>query len=879
MPRSLYQNTIMVKGPAGAIPLAGAAVAFFDAETGAPIAFPLYADGLSTTPLALPYLTGDLGELEVWADRPHRVQITVTKNGLTQARETVDLEYPPDYGATDEDITNALTAHEASDDPHDQYLTQPEGDLLYLPLSYVPPVTDLSNYYTKPESDARYLPIDYAPPPVDLSGYQTTAEKGQPGGYAPVDPGGLIPTQYLPPLAITDTFVAASQAEQLALTAQVGDICIRTDEQKTYILAVEPASAFANWTELASAGGVQSVDGRVGVVDLSDRYAPFVHNHDLSYLSLAGGALTGPLTITGKNVGLSIDSGNTLEWRANGFYSAASGSGGGAANASVVSRQEFAPAAAATTVVLASAPVEVLSVTRNGVEQSQAAGNYSLAGSTLTFTDAFAAGERVGVVYEAGFSAQVNATLLAREEFAPTSGTTVTLSQTPTSVLEVSRNGVAQSLAAGDYSVAGAVVTFTDAFPNESPPDRVLVVYSVGTSVPTDTYTKTESDARYLQSATAATTYLPLTGGTLSGALRVNANVGVGVAPGAWLTDVSVLQVGQTAVFRGHVASANLGITNNQFVDTAGVNKAIVAGAAGAMSIGIDGTLTYSTAPSVAAGAAQTYTVRLTVNQAGVTAIGTTPAAWGGAFVPMQIGQVGAIWADATGPNVRFNANTYFDGAASRAIITGAGAQFSMGSGTFYWYIAPSVAAGAAQTHTERMRLDTNGTLQLAPIAPQPSINLNANPGIVQTSPAGSLIFRANGGYNIYVNPTGGQFIPEGDNIIVNGYSGMRWAAVYAVNGAIQTCRAGEKDILGVIDPGWALDAVLKTPIKRFHPKTGDGTTDATLTFAGIVDDSADPRMQIGAGSQTSPSHQAAMAMAAIQALAAEVAALKARLA
>jgi len=39
-------------------------------------------------------------------------------------------------------------------------LTQDEGDLRYLPISYTPPPTDLSNYWTKAQADGRYEPID-----------------------------------------------------------------------------------------------------------------------------------------------------------------------------------------------------------------------------------------------------------------------------------------------------------------------------------------------------------------------------------------------------------------------------------------------------------------------------------------------------------------------------------------------------------------------------------------------------------------------------------------------------------------------------------------------------------------------------------------------
>lgn len=185
MPRSLYQNTVMVKGPVGAIPLAGAAVAFYLPGDGTPIGYPLYPDGTSTTPLTLPYVTGSLGELEVWADLPHRVRIVVTKGGLTQAEETIDLEYPPEVYATTDDVADSVAAHEVKADPHPVYLTAARGDLRYLPVGTpIPPAVDaytktqsdaryepLDSAYTKSESDLRYLPVGYTPPPPNLSGY------------------------------------------------------------------------------------------------------------------------------------------------------------------------------------------------------------------------------------------------------------------------------------------------------------------------------------------------------------------------------------------------------------------------------------------------------------------------------------------------------------------------------------------------------------------------------------------------------------------------------------------------------------------------------------------------------------------------------------
>ena len=56
----------------------------------------------------------------------------------------------------------------------------------------------------------------------------------------------------------------------LALSAEKGDVCIRTDENKTYILQNSPASTLANWIPLATPiDSVQSVNGKTGTVVLN----------------------------------------------------------------------------------------------------------------------------------------------------------------------------------------------------------------------------------------------------------------------------------------------------------------------------------------------------------------------------------------------------------------------------------------------------------------------------------------------------------------------------------------------------------------------------------------------------------------------------------
>lgn len=83
---------------------------------------------------------------------------------------------------------------------------------------------------------------------------------GANNGVASLGSDGKINSNQLPPLAITETFPVSTQAQMLALTAQQGDVAIRSDINKTFILRQEPASAIANWSEmLMPASGVQSV--------------------------------------------------------------------------------------------------------------------------------------------------------------------------------------------------------------------------------------------------------------------------------------------------------------------------------------------------------------------------------------------------------------------------------------------------------------------------------------------------------------------------------------------------------------------------------------------------------------------------------------------
>ena len=99
---------------------------------------------------------------------------------------------------------------------------------------------------------------------------QDTDEKGQPSGYASLDSSGLVPNAQLSPLALTDVHVVASQAAQLALTAQEGDIAIRSDQNRSYAHNGGTAGTMADWNELLTpTDAVLSVNGATGVVSIT----------------------------------------------------------------------------------------------------------------------------------------------------------------------------------------------------------------------------------------------------------------------------------------------------------------------------------------------------------------------------------------------------------------------------------------------------------------------------------------------------------------------------------------------------------------------------------------------------------------------------------
>lgn len=106
---------------------------------------------------------------------------------------------------------------------------------------------------------------------ISDAGTAAAKDFGTAEGNVPVlGAGGKLSEAVIPAIAITDTFVVDSQAAMLALEAQQGDVAVRTDVNKTFILKVAPATTLANWVELETpTDAVTSVNGLTGAVALT----------------------------------------------------------------------------------------------------------------------------------------------------------------------------------------------------------------------------------------------------------------------------------------------------------------------------------------------------------------------------------------------------------------------------------------------------------------------------------------------------------------------------------------------------------------------------------------------------------------------------------
>ncbi|MCV9928115.1 tail fiber domain-containing protein [Flavobacterium sp. LS1R49] len=96
---------------------------------------------------------------------------------------------------------------------------------------------------------------------------ENVANKNVANGYAGLGTDGKLISSQLPSITLNDTFVIASQAAMLALQVQTGDLAIRTDLNKSFILKGTNPAVLADWQELLTpTSAVTTVFGRNGAI-------------------------------------------------------------------------------------------------------------------------------------------------------------------------------------------------------------------------------------------------------------------------------------------------------------------------------------------------------------------------------------------------------------------------------------------------------------------------------------------------------------------------------------------------------------------------------------------------------------------------------------
>jgi hypothetical protein len=211
---------------------------------------------------------------------------------------------------------------------------------------------------------------------------------------------------------------------------------------------------------------------------------------------------------------------------------------------------------------------------------------------------------------------------------------------------------------------------------------------------------------------------------------------------------------------------------------------------------------------------------RVTVDAAGNAGLGVVPSAWGSSYRSLDMQNVGAFFAEATG-NVGLGFNTYYSASEVPRYKLGIGAfSYRMSGEGHEWRVAPVGTAGAPITFTQAMTLTQGGNQLLGDIVDKSArlyvqggqtttTLLNSSPVLTVRNNAsgadvriqisdnvansvdvglnqGSLYFATAGAERARIT-SGGNFRPGADNAYSLGEPSFRWSVVYAATGTINT--------------------------------------------------------------------------------------------
>ncbi len=101
-----------------------------------------------------------------------------------------------------------------------------------------------SNSILYVNEEAKVLPLPYRPEDASM--------KGIAGGYAALDENAMLDMKHIPAFTFGEVHTCGDLETMLSVDAKRGDVCIRTDEDKTYVLSATPSSNVNNWKSIVS---------------------------------------------------------------------------------------------------------------------------------------------------------------------------------------------------------------------------------------------------------------------------------------------------------------------------------------------------------------------------------------------------------------------------------------------------------------------------------------------------------------------------------------------------------------------------------------------------------------------------------------------------
>jgi hypothetical protein len=239
----------------------------------------LIYDGESWNPVTIAFDLNGLADVSLITVAPAEVLYFDGEDWVNRALDTDDVAEGSNLYFTDQRVEDVIAASDTDDlaeGSTNLYFTDARAQDVIEAAS----IGDLSDVNLDPTlyvaGDA--LVFDGEDWVADNSTYEKTENKGQAEGYAPLGADGKLPNEFLPDLAITQTFVVADIEERDALEVEEGDVAIVTStgqafifsgdgEDGQFILLAVPGAAVLSITGTAP---IASTGGQNPTISLND---------------------------------------------------------------------------------------------------------------------------------------------------------------------------------------------------------------------------------------------------------------------------------------------------------------------------------------------------------------------------------------------------------------------------------------------------------------------------------------------------------------------------------------------------------------------------------------------------------------------------------